>query len=460
MKVLLVWPAVPGARLHAFLPLGLGSLAANLPEEHQVRLWDGVLERAPNASIAGEIERFAPDVVGLSVWSLNLAGAREIVAVVRERFPGLTIVAGGPAICGYGERALDVIDVDYAFAGEGERPLRRFLELVRGHGLDSQAKATIPGLIYREDGGEAVANPPVWDPLDDLKPCDYGLIRLDDYLARGYAYGMHSRAERTAPVLTTRGCPFPCEYCAARLINGTVVRAQPVQTVIAEIVGLHERFHIDGFNIIDDNFTFDRDYAKEVCRAILKLGLKDVSFCCPNGVRVECLDEELLGLMKRAGWESIFIAPESGNERTLERMEKKIQLPLVREKMELIKAAGLKVFGFFIIGYPGESADDVRMTIDFACQSPFDSVMFTCFQPLPGTPIAEKLLASGEIDKLPEGADYYQVTYAPKGMTIGQLKRLRLLGLLRFYTSSLKRLRTALFTYSLKRVVMFLGKLR
>jgi radical SAM superfamily enzyme YgiQ (UPF0313 family) len=459
MKVLLVWPSVGGAQLHGFLPLGLGCLAANLPGDFEVHLWDGVLDRLPNASIVQELERFRPDAVGISVWNFNLLGTREVVAAVRQRCPGLPIVAGGPTVCGYGERALDVVGADYAFAGEGERPFCRFLELLRDGQLSAEAKRQLPGLIYRDEAGRATANPPRWEPLDDLKSCDYGLIRLNDYLARGYQYGMHPKARRTAPVATTRGCPFPCKFCGARLINGPRVRCRPVESVVAEIRMLHERFAIDGFNIIDDNFTFDRDYAKRLCRAILGLGLRDVSFCSPNGVKMECLDEELLGLMKQVGWHSVFIAPESGSERTLAAMRKHVDLSAVEERIRVIQRAGLRVLGFFIIGYPGETAADIRRTLAYARRMPFDAVTFTCFQPLPGTPVTEELLASGELGNVAEGTDYYQVSYAPKGLTPRQLRRWRLWGLLRFYTSSFPRLWLALRSYSLRRILMFLGKL-
>ncbi len=459
-RLLLVWPAVAGAQLHGFLPLGLGYLAANLPAECEARLWDGVLSRRPNTEVAAEAERFQPHAVGLSVWHYNLPGAREAVAAVRRRFPSLPLIAGGPTVSGLGARLFETLDVDYGSVGEGEWSLPQFLTLLRRGGLTEAAKREVPGLVWRDAAGAPVANPPRWEALDGLKPCDYAFIRLDAYLAAGYRYGLHRKARRTAPIHTTRGCPFPCEYCSARLISGTRVRTRPIESVAAEIRQLHERFGIDGFNLIDDNFTFHQDYAKGLCRAIIGLGLKGVSFCAPNGIKVECLDGELLGLMKEAGWQALFIAPESGSERTLERMRKKVHLPTVRQKLGLIREAGLKVFGFFILGYPGETADDFRQTIAFACRNAFDWATFTCFQPLPGTPVCERLVAEGEIAAAPEGVDYYQVTYAPRGFTVRQMRRWRLRALLRFYTSSPARLARALASYSPWRVLRFLLKLR
>jgi radical SAM superfamily enzyme YgiQ (UPF0313 family) len=332
------------------------------------------------------------------------------------------------------------------------------MDLFFNGNLTTENMKKISGLIYRGNDNSPVFNTPRWESLDGLEYCDYELINLNKYLAEGYYYGMHPKTSRTAPVLTTRGCPFSCEYCSARLINGRKIRTRSVQSVVSEIKELYDKYHINGFNIIDDNFTFNTEYAKEICREILKLGLKDISFNSPNGVRVEYLDEELLDLMKHVGWECIFIAPESGSETTLKNMRKNIKLSVVREKIRLIKDNGLKVFGFFMIGYPGETVEDIKKTIDFACKNNFDSVVFTSFRPLAGTPVYEKLLNKREIEKLPEGSDYYKITYAPVGLTINQLKYLRFWGLLRFYTSSFSRFKNVISYRSLARKLAFLKK--
>jgi len=154
------------------------------------------------------------------------------------------------------------------------------------------------------------------------------------------------------------------------------------------------------------------------------------------------------------------VAPESGSPATLERMNKHLDLAVVAEKVALIKKTGLQVFGFFMLGYPGEAADDFRKTIAFAVRSPFDWVTFTCFQPLAGTPVADDLLACGEISSLPEGTDYYEVVYAPQGQTVRRMRLWRLWAFLRFYTSSWRRLWCAVKTFSLRRVVLFVLRLR
>lgn len=459
MKMLFVWPAVRNAEMRNLLPLGLGCLAANLDKKHSIDLLDGVLEKREDTDVLAEIRRRSPDAVGFSIWNFNMDVVRRLATQIRGAFPDVKIILGGPSVSGYGKEILSVVEADYAFLGEAERTLPALLDEIQNGEIDREILKKIDGLVYRNRQGDPVANAPTWPAMDDLVPCDYGFIRLGDYLEQGYRYGIHENARRTAPVMTTRGCPFPCEYCSARLVSGKEVRRRPVESVADEIRRLHEEYGIDGFNIIDDNFTFHVEYAKQVCRAILDLGFRDVSFCCPNGIKIEYLDDELLRLMKDAGWECLFVAPESGSERTLKRMRKKINLQDVPAKLDMIKKHGLKVFGFFMIGYPGETASDILATIRFACRNPFDLAVFTCFQLIVGTPVYKRLTDCGEIERSAEGMDYYDVSYAPVGMSARQLRSWRLWGLLRFYAFSPHRLRTVLANYDLRRVAVFAKKM-
>ncbi len=460
MKILFIWPAVTNAALRDFLPLGLGYLAANLPDKYQIGLWDGVLEGyRDNTRIVEEISQFQPELIGLSIWNFNLKAARQVTDLIKAHFPELPIVVGGPSVSGYREQIFNKVHTDYGIIGEGEESFRQFLELYSKHALTPEDLNRIDGLIYRGDNGHVVCNPPHWRTLEGLKYCDYTLLNLNQYLATGYRYGIHQNAERTAPLQTTRGCPFSCEYCSACKVNGKKVRTRPIASIIDEIRELYEKFQVNGFNIVDDNFTFQLDFAKEVCRAIINLRVPNISFCSPNGVKVEYLDEELLALMKQAGWEWLFIAPESGSMQTLKNMRKHVDLKIVKEQLTLIKAASLNVFGFFMIGYPGETVSDIKKTIDFACQNDFDAVVFTCFKPLAGTPVYKKLVASGEISELSGNDDYYEISYAPEGISIAQMKFWRFWGLFRFYTRSWKRLKTALSNYSLRQVLTFVRKI-
>lgn len=459
MKVLLVWPCTGNIELNSLLPLGLGYLAANLPKKYNVEMCDAVLDRLSIVQIMDKVSHIKPDVIGVSVWNFNLISAREIINIIKKKFPQITVVVGGPAPSGHQANIFESINADYAFVGEAEGSFSQFLQYFENDCLTFENKKKIEGLIYKDADRNVVFNAPKWKELEKIKYCDYEFINLNKYLKKGYNYGLHFGANRTAPIAITRGCPFSCAYCSASLVNGRKVRMRQIDSVISEIKELYEKYNINGFNIIDDNFTFDISYSKKIILSIIKAGFKNISFNSPNGIRVEYLDKELLNLMKEAGWRCIFIAPESGSLRTLKKMHKNIDLYMVKEKIKLIKDAGIKLFGFFMIGYPGETVRDIKDTIRFACENDFDFSVFTCFQPIYGTPAYAELISSGELNRTPEGFDYYKVSYTPNGISFNEIKFWRFWGLFRFYTSSFRRFRNVLSGYSLKRIFIFIFKI-
>tara|TARA_Y100000031_G_C8214843_1_gene382841 strand:- start:867 stop:1640 length:774 start_codon:yes stop_codon:yes gene_type:complete len=171
-------------------------------------------------------------------------------------------------------------------------------------------------------------------------------------------------------------------------------------------------------NIIDDNFTFHMDYAKEFCNEMIKLNLPDLRFGTPNGIRLQRTDTELLSLMKLAGWENLIVAPESGSKETLKRMRKDLDPDIIPDKVQEIKDAGLKVHGFFIIGYPGETPEDLQKTVDLIRKCKFNFFFLNNFQPLPGTPIYDELVAEGKIEEglLPKNYSGGERVYVPEAL--------------------------------------------
>jgi len=459
LTILFAWPSVTFDQTLNFIPLGIGYIAANLPDFCQAFMWDGALGNLPDEDILHVIEDLNPEILAFSVWRFNSEKARKLAALAKNKFPDLTIIAGGPEPSANAELFMaDNQQFDYLIAGEGEKTFSELLESLYNNETGYDRLSHICGLSFR-NGVEIHTVKTEWVRWDDLKNCNYGFIQFDKYLAKGYSYGFSDNNDFTAPILTTRGCPYSCEYCSARKVNGLKVRLKKPESILCEIKILYDKYNVRNFNIIDDNFTFDMDFSKTVCRGILDLKLSGVRFCSPNGVRMEKLDKELLELMKEAKWEWIFIAPESGSEKTLRNMKKALNLNTVTDKIALIKGVGLKVFGFFIIGYPGETISDIFKTFFFAIFNRFDSVVFTCFQPLPGTPVYEKLEREGKLKNWKPGNDYYEVTYAPEGLSKGLLKFLRLAALLAFYFSTPGRIITMLKAKSIKSKLVFIRKL-
>ena len=190
---------------------------------------------------------------------------------------------------------------------------------------------------------------------------------------------------------------------------------------------LYDEKRIKSFSILDDNFTFDTNYAKEFCRSVIALGLKGAEFCTTNGIRMQRGDRELWDLMKRAGWKIIIIAPESGSKRVLRLMRKGLEPKIVPPIVDEIKAAGLRVTANFIIGFPGETRADLAKTTALIKKANIDFANIHFFQPLPGTPIFDELVRRGEIS-----ADFLPGSYE-KGAARYITKSLKNFNFSRFY---------------------------
>jgi anaerobic magnesium-protoporphyrin IX monomethyl ester cyclase len=201
-------------------------------------------------------------------------------------------------------------------------------------------------------------------------------------------------------------------------MNGRKVRSHSVPYVVDWVTRLYREHDIRMFSIIDDGFTSDLDMAKEFCRAMANLNLPGLGFSTPTGIRAQRTDDELLGLMKRAGWEFLCVAPESGSKRTLKRMRKDLNLEAFPETVSRIRGAGLKVHGFFIVGYPGETRQDIAQTSRFIRKCRFDLLFISNFQPLPGTPVYDELVRSGEIREglIPGNYSDGDRAYTPAGL--------------------------------------------
>lgn len=409
-KICLIWP--PGFLLAYSIPLPLALLKSNL--EHtgcEVKIIDCVLNgwRADSPDLLREVAEFGPDLVGVSTWSPMFPEAAQILGRVKELNPAIITALGGPHATTYYQSVMAFPQIDYAFRGEAERSFARFVAGWQAGNLDPRE---IPGLVYRE-GGQLRDNAMDRPELDSLALPDFDAIHLHAYNRRGYRW--NSPKVNNAPLWVTRGCPYRCQYCSSPTLNGREIRKHGIEYMMRQIRILYADHGVRWFNIIDDNFTFDVPFAKEFCRAVIALRLKGAGFGTPNGIRMSRGDPELWSLMKAAGWRHLIIAPESGSQHTLQLMKKDLQLGIVPKKVAEIKAAGLKVQAFFIVGYPGETPADIRETFRLIRRCRFNFAFLANFQPLPGTPVYMDLVARGEIQDglLPENFSDGLRTYTP-----------------------------------------------
>ena len=425
MRIILIWPK--GFRTDIVIPLALGYLKGNINNmEYDVKIIDCALHNIDSASpiLQKMIREFNPQLVGVSCWSETYPESMRILEKVKSINENIITVIGGVHATHNSGAIMENKNVDFLFRGEAELSFSEFTEEIRKEKPDL---SKIKGLTYRSKTGYLINNEMVWEKdLDKIRLPDYDGIDLEGYIKRGYRY--HTHNTRNAPMWISRGCPYQCEFCSAPMHNGRTVRYHSVEYMMTWIKSLYYDKKIRTINIIDDNFTFDIKYAKELCRAIIKLNLKDLHYGTPNGVRMQHLDKELLELMKQAGWKYLAIAPESGSIRTLKRMEKNLDPAIVPRIVKEIKDTGLKAIGFFIVGYPGETEEDIKDTVKLIRNCRFDFFWIANFQPIPATPVYERLVEKGEISPefLPRQYNSGDIGYIPENLKNFNFPLLRL----------------------------------
>lgn len=406
--------------------LGIGYLGGVLREAgYDVHIRDTALEGYHNEkylgdnlvligesddSIASYIADLNPDIVGISAVFSNLIGhAHTIARIAKDVNPEIKVVLGGNHISnvaadyqfvlknsGWGlpDELVDMRDknIDFAIKGEAEY---QFLELV--HRLvNRKIVDDIPGLIYRESGLVRVNPSAAWlDCLDSLPMPARDLMNMEGYFRIGLFQSSKSRSRRVLTVMTSRGCPEKCSFCTTPRMWGQKVRCRSPENVYREIKEGMEKYNIAEVQFADDTLTANLKNLVELCGLLESLG---ISWCTPNGIRVNYHQSgdtlyELFKKMKNAGCYQITLACESGVQRVLDSIiRKNLKIEQIQPSVESAKKAGLLVHTFWIVGYPGETRDEMEQTINFAAKIGADSYSVSVLTPLPGTDIYRQVV--------------------------------------------------------------------
>jgi anaerobic magnesium-protoporphyrin IX monomethyl ester cyclase len=381
------------SRLPRTLPLGLMSIAAYLRQRWDDARGDGcdvrVLDmRVHDMSVEEarlEIAAYRPDVVGITALSLEARAAHGMLAVVREACPQCLTVIGGPYPTATPELALADPRLDYAVLGEGEETACELFDALVG---DSGREAKdIAGLAYRDAGGEVVQTaprPPILD-LESLPWPAYDLVDMEAYFSQLHTHLSPQQAHaRYAPVFTSRGCPYRCIYC--QHMFGRQIRYRSPDRVLAQVRHLVETYGVREIHFEDDSFNVDLDRAKRIFDLLAQSGM-GLKIAFPNGVRGDRVDEDLIAKGKAAGLYSIAFGIESASPRILSMIHKSLSLDQVSRAIDLADRYGVWSIGFFMLGFPGETREEMEQTIDFAVRSRLTTASIHSVIPLPATPL-------------------------------------------------------------------------
>ncbi len=405
-------------------PLGLCYLAAVLEADgHRVFISDCPVEQMTVDDLAPLGRELRPELIGVTMATPFFDTALETARSLRAALPGVPIVAGGPHYNADPELLLRHDEFDLAVQGEGERTLAEVARALEG----GTAVEEVPGVVVKRDGALHAAPPrPLVDDLSELPFPARHLIPMERY--RPLPNDEH-RLPKTA-VITSRGCPYKCIFCAKQTF-GPRHRTNAPRRVMEELHYLVDRWGVRDVAFVDSLFTPSAARVDAMMDAF-EADHPGVSWSC--SCRADVLDERLLRRMKDAGCWKIRIAIESGNDHIREVIKKGLSKEQFAAVVEAADRVGLQVKAFFMVGHIGDTVETIRESIDFALSIPLSDVTVQINTPLMGTPQYEMCPDHGEfITGDTSQYSFFEPVFVPRGMTAGQLEALHREFYRRFY---------------------------
>ncbi len=358
----------------------LAYLAAVVPDGMSVRIIDAIAEEMTPEAFFAEIEKERPSFYVTYITGTTFA--MDARGVQKAKEIGATTIAVGTHVSAVPQNTLELLgELDYVIRHEPEMTFKDIIDVTR-QGGDPHS---ITGIAMRDNGSTVVTDDrALLGSLDDLPIPMQHLLPLDKYR-------MPFLGKRYVWVLTNRGCPYSCTYCFEGVVWGKSVRFRSPESIYKELEYLAEH-DVHNVLFLADLFTHDRKGVMTLCDMIIERGLK-VRWTCNS--RVDTLDEEMARKMKQAGCWLVAFGIESGSQTVLDNVKKDAKIEQARETIEMCARVGLKTWGYFIIGLPGENRQTVRETIDFAKGIPLDIALFHVAMPYAGTEFYFQSVANG-----------------------------------------------------------------
>lgn len=380
-------PAAVEAENLSYPPLAILALATYLKAHthHEVCILDAQLDNLDYETLEAKVKEWAPEVVGITVFTVGLVDCLRAVASAR-RCPSVKhVVLGGPHINDFPKESVGLAGVDAVVKGEGQKPLELLLDAWE-KGLTLRG---IPGVVAHPDDPVPTEDVYFSNNLDDYPPLDLDLIEYNRY------YDVMGEGGIFTTMVTSRGCPYRCTFCNTPRHRYRV--ATPGR-VCDEIEGFLAK-GIKEIYFVDDTFNITNKRVHELCDEILRRGLK---FTWTVRFRVKGVDRPLLEKMKAAGCHRIQFGVEQGTEEGLLRLKKDVSSAEIEHAFALCREVGVRTVAYFMIGTPTErSRQDVVDTINYSIRLNPDFVMYNILTPFPGTTIYDEGMRDGVLDIQP-----------------------------------------------------------
>jgi anaerobic magnesium-protoporphyrin IX monomethyl ester cyclase len=352
---------------------------------HEVHLRDYDVMGQGYDRLAADVRSLAPDIVATAVFINNTDRCFEVCRVAKAVNPKIKTVLGGPQATIFPDEFNALKEVDFILISEAEISFTKLAAYCH----DESAYKDIAGICWRDASGNFVRNErqPLIEDIDCIPVPALDLYPMELYYPPVYIWG-----KRVANIVTSRGCPYECTFCEAKMTFGRTHRFHSEERVLADLDYLHERYGYDSFQFYDDIFTTSKKRVIRLCNLLLDSGRKYKWMCY---TRTDLVDPELLRLMKEAGCYQISYGPESGDQDLLDSIKKRLTVEENFRGIQYTRDAGILAIGTFMLGLPGETPVQTRKTIDFAVKSKLDYAIFGVTEPYPGTEMWKDCLKSG-----------------------------------------------------------------
>lgn len=428
MKVVLINPPAPNIESFSLgfkvPPLGLAYLASTLERHgHYARIIDAPALELSTHQIRGVIEAEQPEIVGVTATTPTIYNAFDIVKAAKDVCPSSFTVLGGPHPSFLPIETLrECHMLDAVCIGEGEETVVELAEAVRG----DRKLASVKGIAFRSKEGALVETSPrpFIEDLDSLPFPAWHLLPMNKYRVLG-------KKSVICHIMSSRGCPFQCIFCSSSLLFSKRYRARSPKNVVDEMEYLISEYNPASIEFSDDEFTLNQKRVEEICDEITRRDL-EVPWACSS--RVDTVSKGLLNRMKKAGCSLIYYGIESGSQRILDIVNKGIKIEQIDKAIRWTKEAGIKALGSFIIGFPDETREEVKETIEFSRRLELDYAQFSVATPYPGTKLYD--IANREELLLTRNWSEYTAArpvMATKNLTSGEIQKLLRKAYMKFY---------------------------
>jgi anaerobic magnesium-protoporphyrin IX monomethyl ester cyclase len=405
MNILLINPPIREWSRPNVFPLGLGYIAAVLKQHgHRVEVLDINACRWNIQEVEEKVKNSHFDLVGIGAIVTVYKYIKWLIGIIRKYHPDKKIIIGGSVGSSIPKIILERNPVDFVCIGEGEKTIIELVNALK----NGENLSNVQGIWYKDDSSAIHQNekrPPIKD-IDTIPFPSWDLFPMEIYLKNPIGApnrnkwidgGISKDTPLSMNLFATRGCPYKCIYCYHDFM-GYLYRHRTPENIIQEIEYLYNKYAVTYFHFIDDEFVMQKDFVFAFCKLmkdfIKRIGTQ-VTWGCSG--RVNLMTEELLSAMASAGCVLIGYGIESGSQKMLDLINKKVTIEQAKNAIRLTK----KYLGWadcsFMIGYPGETKETIQETIKFCKEMELFPEVIFFITPYPGTELYRMALKLGKI---------------------------------------------------------------